>query len=297
MYVRQGLFHGMLLPLFFAAILVEIVWYLAIRKRAYPWRETVASLSLFVLRMPLKGVDLAVQAPVAALAWSHRLATVPLDTWWGLALLFLGEEFCYYWFHRLSHEVRWMWATHAVHHTPLQIHLASALRLGLTGALSGGWLIYVPLYLVGFHPVAVSAALAVNLAYQFWLHTDAIGRLGPLDWIFNTPSNHRVHHATNEPYLDRNYGGVIMIWDHVFGTYARERADLPITYGLVHPPGTLNPLKLAVGQWLDMVRDAARATSWRQRLRQLFGRPADSLNAAPAPSLLHPGHSKNSSRA
>lgn len=276
---RHVLGHGAV-PLFAAAALIEIAWFVAIRKKAYPWRETLTSLGLFLLHRPVKVLNLALIAPVAAFAWSHRVATVPLTTWWGIALLFVGEEFCYYWSHRLGHCVRWMWASHAVHHTPAELHLASAVRLGLTEILSGNWLLFLPLYAAGFHPLAVSAALTVNLFFQFWLHTEAIGRLGPLDLVFNTPSNHRVHHATNTPYLDRNFGGVVMIWDQIFGTYARERADLTITYGLVHPINSLNPLRVAAHEWIAMARDVARARTWRDRVRQLFGRPGDSFSAA-----------------
>jgi sterol desaturase/sphingolipid hydroxylase (fatty acid hydroxylase superfamily) len=217
-------------------------------------------------------------APIAAIAWEHRLLTIPLDSTWGLIVLFLGTELAYYWMHRSAHEVRWMWASHVVHHTPEQIHLASAFRLGATEILSGTWLFYLPLSLLGLHPVAVSAMLAVNLAYQFWLHTELIGRLGPLEWVLNTPSHHRVHHASNTAYLDRNYGGILIIWDRIFGTFTQQRPDVPITYGLVHPIRSLNPLRLAFHEWGAMAYDFRVSTSWRGRFRQLLGRPGDALS-------------------
>src|SRR6266581_2048987 len=188
----------------FGSIALEIIWYLLVRKRSYPWREMLASLAIHVLRVPVRLLTPIAVAPVAFFVWSHRLTTIPLDTPWGLVLLFLGEEFAYYWMHRAGHEIRWLWASHVVHHTPEHLHLASALRLGITEFLSGSWLFYLPLYLLGLNPLAVAGMLAINLFYQFWLHTDLIGRLGPLEWIFNTPSHHRVHHASNREYLDRN---------------------------------------------------------------------------------------------
>jgi sterol desaturase/sphingolipid hydroxylase (fatty acid hydroxylase superfamily) len=267
-----------LYPYFVAAILVEIAWYLLIRKRAYPWKEMLTSTVIFVLRLPTR-LLLAplVVAPVSYFVWSHRLFTVELNTARGIAALFLATEFAYYWSHRAGHEVRWMWASHVVHHTPEQIHFASAYRLGPTEVLSGGWLFHLPLFALGFHPLAVGGMLAVNLFYQFWLHTDLIGRLGPLEWLLNTPSHHRVHHASNTEYLDRNYGGILIIWDRLFGTFTPEHPQTPITYGLVHPIGSHNPIKVALHEWGAMARDVRRARSWREKLRQLFGRPADSL--------------------
>ncbi len=271
-------------PFIFAAIAGEIIWYVFVQKRAYPWREMAASAGVFILRIPAKFLSALVAAPVAFFVWSHRLATVPLDTSWGLALLFVGEEFAYYWMHRAGHEIRWLWASHMAHHTPEQIHLASAFRLGATEILSGNWLFFLPLYLLGLNPVAVGATLALNLFYQFWLHTDLVGRLGPLEWVFNTPSHHRVHHASNAEYLDRNFGGVLIIWDRLFGTFAEERPETRIIYGLTRPIGSRNPLKIIFGEWIAMVRDVAQARTWRQRLAQIFGRPGDGFaNGALSP--------------
>jgi sterol desaturase/sphingolipid hydroxylase (fatty acid hydroxylase superfamily) len=277
----------LMLPFVVGAIVLEIAWFLLVRKRNYPWREMFASLAIYVLRIPTRLLGPLVTGPIAFFVWSHRLASVPLDTAWGLAALFFGTELAYYWMHRAGHEVRWMWASHVVHHTPEHIHLASAVRLGATELLSGSWLFYVPLYLVGFNPLAVSGMLAVNLSYQFWLHTDAIGRLGPLEWVLNTPSHHRVHHASNETYLDRNYGGILIVWDRLFGTLAVEQQQTEIRYGLVHPIGSHNPFILLFHEWVTMARDVLQARSWRGRLAQLFGhpgngRPGGRSGAAPA---------------
>jgi sterol desaturase/sphingolipid hydroxylase (fatty acid hydroxylase superfamily) len=264
------------------AVALEIAWYLLVRRRSYPWREMLASVGVSLLRLPEKLLRPLIVLPLAYVVWSHRIMTISLDTAWGWAVLFFGVEIAYYWMHRCSHEVRWLWASHLVHHTPEQIHLASAFRLGATELISGGWLFYFPLYLLGLSPLAVAGMLALNLFYQFWLHTDIVGRLGPLEWILNTPAHHRVHHASNNEYLDRNYGGILIIWDRLFGTFAEERPDAPIVYGLVHAVGSLNPLTIALHGWREMARDFRQARSWRERLRQLFGRPGDSLAVLPA---------------
>lgn len=272
MHIHQGVVRwaGMVAAL---SILAEIGWYLLVWRRAYPWRETLATLGILVMRAPLKLLTPLVAAPAAMMLWDHRLWTVPLDTVWGLGLLLLAEEFAYYWMHRSGHTIRWMWASHVVHHTPDHIHLAGAFRLGVTELLSGNWLFYLPLFLLGFSPAAVGAMLAANLFYQFWLHTELVGRLGPLEWVFNTPSHHRIHHASNDVYLDRNYGGVLIIWDRLFGTLAGPRAQTEITYGLVHPLPGHNPLRIAFHEWAAMARDTARAGSWQDRWAALFGRP------------------------
>ncbi|HUH84961.1 MAG TPA: sterol desaturase family protein [Stellaceae bacterium] len=274
------------LPVALLLVALEIGWYLLIQKRAYPWHETLASLSLQVMRLPARILAPTVLAPIAFFLWHHRVTTVPLDNASGFLLLFLGEEFAYYWEHRAAHEVRWLWASHVVHHTPAHLHLASAFRLGATEALSGSWVFRLPLYFIGFNPLAVAAMGALNLCYQFWLHTDLVGRLGPIEWIFNTPSHHRVHHASNAQYLDRNYGGILIIWDRLFGTFASEDRHINIRYGLVHPFGCLNPFVIAFHEWAAMARDVARARSWRERLVQLFGSPGDSLAHAPAAPAL-----------
>jgi sterol desaturase/sphingolipid hydroxylase (fatty acid hydroxylase superfamily) len=271
------LLHHWFYPAFLGAVLIEVTCYLVVSKRSYPWRDMFTSISIHVLHMPVRWVTPALVGPLAFFLWSHRLTTIPFNTAWGLMLLFLAEEFAYYWMHRCGHQIRWMWASHIVHHSPEHIHFASAVRTGVTEFLSGNWLFYLPLYLLGFNPFAVTAMLSINLFYQFWLHTDLVGRLGPLEWVFNTPSHHRVHHASNAEYLDRNYGGILIIWDRLFGTFAQEQPHAPITYGLVHPIGSRNPLKIAFHEWRAMARDAVRARSWRERLSQLFGRPRASL--------------------
>jgi Fatty acid hydroxylase superfamily len=143
--------------------------------------EMFASIGVSIMRVPVKGMTSPPVLPVAFFLYSHRVATVPLNTAWGLGLLLLAEEFAYYWMHRAGHEVRWLWASHVVHHTPEHIHFASAFRIGATEFFSRTWLFFLPLSWLGFNPLAVTGMLAINLFYQFWLHTDLIGRLGPLE--------------------------------------------------------------------------------------------------------------------
>jgi len=262
-------------PVLITLAALEGVVLALMRKEAYDWRAALASLADFLLREFLvrRLLQLGLAAPFIAWAWQNRLTTVQLDTVSAFALLFLGQEFCYYWFHRASHRVRWFWATHAVHHSPEQLNLSASYRFGLTGRLSGSTLFYVPLIWLGFPPAAVFLTLSVNLLYQYWLHTTWIPKLGWLEYVFNTPSHHRVHHASNAEYLDANYGGVLIVFDRLFGTYIEERADVPGRYGLVKPLLSYNPIRIAFHDWVQMGRDLRQAKTWRARFMHMFGPP------------------------
>jgi sterol desaturase/sphingolipid hydroxylase (fatty acid hydroxylase superfamily) len=264
----------LILPLFVLVAAAE-GWYLQTRRgHHYDWRAFLASLGDAVGRRLIVSVlGLGVIAAILALAWSHRIMTMPMDAWWSWVLLFLGEEFCYYWMHRADHRVRWLWATHAVHHSSNQFVLANAYRLGWTTQISGTALFMAPLVLVGFSPAMVLGTLAANLLYQFWIHTELIGRLGPLEWILNTPNHHRVHHARNDAYLDKNFGGVLIVFDRLFGTYAEERADTPCSYGLVLPLTTNNPVRIAFHAWRKLWHDLFAAHGLREHVLALFGPP------------------------
>ncbi|MEL6317729.1 MAG: sterol desaturase family protein, partial [Pseudomonadota bacterium] len=207
-------------------------------------------------------------------AHQHRLFDIPLDGVAAALGLFLGVEFLYYWMHRAAHRVRWMWATHRVHHSAAKFNLTAAFRLGWTGPISGGPLFFLPLVLLGFPPLAVVGALGLNLAYQFFLHMERPVRLGPLEWVLNTPTHHRLHHAVNDGCLDKNFGGVLIIFDRLFGTFAAPPENDPLRFGLKGAARTDNPLKILFGEWTAMARDAARARSLRAFGRALFGPPS-----------------------
>jgi alkylglycerol monooxygenase len=193
---------------------------------------------------------------------------VPLASW---VTVFLLVDLAYYWMHRCSHVVHLLWAGHVVHHSSEEYNLPVALRQSALHGLTS-WVFYIPLALVGIPAVMFVVAYGLNLVYQFWIHTRVIGRLGPLEWVLNTPSHHRVHHGINPEYLDRNYGGVFIIWDRLFGTFEPERAE-PV-YGLTSPLASWNPLWANVHVYVQIARSVARVSSWRDRLRVVFGHPA-----------------------
>jgi sterol desaturase/sphingolipid hydroxylase (fatty acid hydroxylase superfamily) len=254
-----------------AALLEGLV--LTVLRRGYDWRESMASLAVTVVRRLLELVPLAIAMPGGFWLYEHRLWSPPLDAWWSWALLALGLEFFYYWYHRAAHRVRWFWASHAVHHSPNSFNLSAAYRLSWTGRISGTLLFFLPLAWLGFPPQAIAAVFALNLLYQFWIHAGWIPKLGPLEGILNTPSAHRVHHAANLEYLDANYGGVLLVFDRLFGTYVPERDELPCRYGLVSPLRSYNPVKIAFFQWQAMAADLRRARGARDALGYLCGPP------------------------
>jgi sterol desaturase/sphingolipid hydroxylase (fatty acid hydroxylase superfamily) len=237
------------------------------RMRAYDWRAAGVSLLDLVGRISMQiFLPLSIAAPLIFWAYQHRLTTIALDGWLPIFALFIGQEFCYYWYHRAAHRVRWFWANHSVHHSANELNLSAAYRIGVLGRLSGTAFFFVPLVWLGFPPKIVFQLLSINLLYQFWIHATWIPKLGWLEYVFNTPSAHRVHHAANLHYLDANYGGVLIVFDRLFGTYTAERDDLPCRYGLVKPMTSYNPLRIEFTQWALLIRDVVTAKSVRAAL-------------------------------
>lgn len=261
------------LPVVVLASFIE-GWVLSRRER-YDWKAVGVSLLDLLLRQSINiGVPLALSTPVTEWAHAHRVATLELDSWQTFLLLFFGQEFCYYWYHRAAHRVRWFWCNHAVHHSPNELNLSAAYRIGIFGKLTGTFLFFSPLVWLGFEPKLVMLTLTINLLYQFWIHATWLPKLGWLEYVLNTPSAHRVHHASNPEYLDANYGGVLIIFDRLFGTYVAERDDVPIRYGLVKPITSYNPLRVEFAQWIELWRDLRTARSIKDVLGFLVMPPA-----------------------
>lgn len=205
----------------------------------------------------------------------------------GIALWILAAvlwDFCYYWNHRLGHEISVLWAAHAVHHQSEEYNLSTALRQTSCGFLFS-WIFYVPLFVIGFPADVLITVAAVNLIYQFWVHTQQIRRLGVLDRILVTPSNHRVHHAQNERYIDKNYGGIFVLWDRVFGTFAEERDEEPVVFGVRKALANWNPIWANFQVYDYLLFDAKNTRRWRDKLgiwfRRTGWRPADVASAFP----------------
>jgi sterol desaturase/sphingolipid hydroxylase (fatty acid hydroxylase superfamily) len=258
-------------PVFLLSIVFE--YYLA-RERMpelYERRDTWTSLALgtgaVVVGLPFRFFFLW----VLTLLYQVRLFTIEPSVWAYVALLF-AEDCCYYWSHRTNHEVRLFWAGHVNHHSSQHYHLATALRQSWTQPYLM-WIFWLPLPLLGFSPEMILMQQAISLIYQFFIHTQLVGKLGPLEWIMNTPSHHRVHHAVNVRYLDKNHAGIFIIWDRLFGTFQAERdEDVPV-YGITKNLESFNLLHAAFHEWAAIARDVRRAPGLGNKLRYVFAPP------------------------
>jgi sterol desaturase/sphingolipid hydroxylase (fatty acid hydroxylase superfamily) len=265
---------GAFLTLTLIFIAAEYIYaHLAHHDEDHDLRETAASVGVALGNLAVRTLEGGLAALPFVALYQYRLFDIPLDTVWGWAALFLGTEFAYYWFHRASHRVRWLWATHAVHHSATHFNLSAAIRLGWTGQLTGAFVFFLPLAWIGFSPVAIGAMLTMGLLYQFFLHTALPVRLGPLEWLLNTPAHHRVHHACNEACLDKNYGSVLIVFDRLFGTFAAPPQGEPLRFGLKGRVASHNPIAIALGEWRHLFADTARAKGVRTKLKVLLGAP------------------------
>lgn len=259
-------------PAFVLLIFVEMIWAKWRAPEKYEPRDTLTSLAMGTGSTVAGGLVAGTVFAMAVAVYDLRLATIPF-VWWAWVLCFFLDDLAYYVFHRSAHRVRWFWASHVNHHTSQHYNLSTALRQTWTGFLALGFIFRLPLMLMGFHPAMVFFCGAVNLIYQFWIHTEVIDRFPRwFEAVMNTPSHHRVHHATNPRYLDRNYAGVFIIWDRMFGTFSPEVREEPIRYGIVKQLGSFNLLWVAFHEWIGIARDVWSAP-WRHKLGYLWRPP------------------------
>ena len=268
-------------PLFFAAVVLEFLFIRLRRKHGgasvrgrYEGKDAAASMAMglgnLISDLMMGFISLAFMMWV----WQFRLFD------WGVGLgaflaCLIAQDFVYYYKHYAAHRVRWFWSAHVVHHSSEHYNLSTALRQPWNNHFTGFVILSAPLVLLGFHPLLVAFVGAVNLVYQFWIHTETIDRMPRwFEAVFNTPSHHRVHHSTNPRYLDANFAGILIIWDRMFGTFVEEREDDPCRYGVVTPIETYNPMKIAFAELLHILKDAGQGgLTLRQRAGYVFGPP------------------------
>lgn len=216
--------------------------------------------------------------PVCLWLYQYRLFTIEVS-WLTAIPIFIAVEFSYYWFHRSSHRVTWFWSAHVVHHSDDRMNLSTAMRQSLLYSITGWWLFFVPIMLLGVHPVWVFFFYALNLMYQFFIHTETVGRFPNwIEYIFDTPSNHRAHHGTNGAYIDQNYGGVLIIFDRWFGTYVEEdRINNPVRYGAVGETSNDKMVELIFAVFVRMWKDFFRAKGIKNKLKVLFSPPTNAV--------------------
>jgi sterol desaturase/sphingolipid hydroxylase (fatty acid hydroxylase superfamily) len=276
-------------PVFLLLIGIE---YLVGRRRnnnTYRLNDAMNSIGLGIMSQLMGVFVTLLTIGVYTLEFMHlSFWKLPADSIWVWVAGLVAYDVCYYWKHRAGHTVALIWASHAVHHQSEDYNLSTALRQPSSGWL-GDWLFYLPMALLGFPPLVFAVVGLVDLLYQYWVHTQQIGRLGWFDRWFCAPSNHRVHHAVNEKYLDRNYGGIFLVWDRLFGSFQTEDDAVPCVYGTRGPLRSWNPVWANLHNYADLARDSWRAQSWGDKLRVWFKhpgwRPADVAEKWPKPAF------------
>jgi len=268
------------IPAFILLVVAEAIFGAVMHRDLYAGKDTAASLTMGVgnvlVSLVSKGLVFAI------FTWAHRFAFFAIGyQWWAWVLAFFADDVTYYWFHRTSHECRFFWASHVVHHSSQRYNLGTALRQTWTGGFFS-FVFWLWMPLVGFQPIMIFTMQAISLLYQFWIHTEVVRHMGVLELVLNTPSHHRVHHATNPQYIDRNHAGVLIVWDRWFGSFEPEQEEC--VYGLTTNIDTYNPLKIAFHEWIAIWRDLRRSVNLRAKLTAVFGNPgARHLNSKSSP--------------
>ncbi len=265
------------IPVFFILIALEL-WADRVRGTGfYRLNDAITSLSAGVLSRVMVVMHQLIPFTVYFLVFEKFAQFSLPDSWWVWGLAFVAYDFFYYWNHRMGHEMSILWAAHVVHHSSEEYNLTTALRQ--TSGAVFSWIFYLPLAIAGIPPEMFITVAALNLVYQFWVHTRHIGELGWMEKIFVTPSNHRVHHAQNKIYIDKNYGGVFIIWDRMFNTYMNEIKGLNIIYGIRGALRSFNPVWANCQVYAQLIKDSYHTQKWSDKLRVWFGRtgwrPAD----------------------
>ncbi|MEH6477082.1 MAG: sterol desaturase family protein, partial [Sneathiella sp.] len=262
------------IPAFVLLILIEVVLgRFKPAKANYEARDSAASLFMGLGNFAIGFLNLGIVAAVSSWVYEYRIFEIGYE-WYAFVLIFFAEDICYYWFHRFSHEHRIWWAAHINHHSSQYYNLSTALRQTWTGGFVGTWFPWLFLSLLGLPTPLIAFQKGISLVYQFWIHTEAIDKMWrPFEYIFNTPSHHRVHHATNPKYLDANYAGVLIIWDRLFGSFIPEDKTEPCRYGIVKQIASFNPLVVAFHEWVSLIKDVVSANNLKARLLYIFGPP------------------------
>ncbi|MCF6279990.1 MAG: sterol desaturase family protein [Flavobacteriaceae bacterium] len=263
------------IPFFAITVIIEGLIIAKYKSKSYSVKDATVSITTGLIGNVLIGIlTTIIVVFIFTYVWQHyRITTIPF-VWWSWALIFFLDDFSYYWFHRVGHRSRLFWASHIVHHSSEKYNLSTALRQTWTGGFYG-FIFWVWLAFLGFHPLMILTQMSISLIYQYWIHTELINKMPRwFEAIFNTPSHHRVHHGNNPLYLDKNYAGILIIWDRIFGTFQPELAEEKVVYGLTTNIKTYNLLKIAFHEWIALFKDAFTAkTSFINKLKYFIKPP------------------------
>jgi sterol desaturase/sphingolipid hydroxylase (fatty acid hydroxylase superfamily) len=259
------------IPFFLITVIIEVILTVKVKLEDYEFKDAGTSITMGLGNVAIGIITKGIVLAVFIFVYEYRIFTISF-AWYSWAILLFAEDLVYYWNHRIAHESRLFWASHVVHHSSKKYNLSTALRQTWTGGFYT-FIFWIPLILIGFHPIMVLTQMSISLLYQYWIHTELIKKMP--NWfeaIFNTPSHHRVHHATNPQYLDRNHAGIFIIWDRLFGTFEPE-VEKP-KYGLVTNLETNNPVKVAFTEWYYLLTDfTSSKTSILNKFKYLIKPP------------------------
>lgn len=260
------------IPIFILLILVEAFIDYRQKRNLYLKKDFIASQLMGIGSLVVGGGMKFLALLVYTFLYQFRLFDIPYE-WWAWLLLFFADDFTFYWHHRLSHEVRVLWAAHVNHHSSVKMNLGTALRQSWAEQLyKYFWWCWLPL--LGFAPMMIFIMQTVSLVYQFFQHTELVKKLPkPIEYVFNTPSHHRVHHGSNIRYLDQNHAGILIIWDRIFGTFQEEDEEEAVKYGITANINTYNPFKIASHEYISLFKDVRRANGLGNKLKYLFMPP------------------------
>lgn len=254
-----------------AILLLAEVVYMIIEHR-HDKKDMLSSIGLALGALPVSLIIKGIILYTYTLIYQFRLFTIPNNYWWAWIILFFADDLSYYWYHRMSHQVRFLWASHMVHHSSQKFTLSSGLRIPWTSNITGTFLFWAWMPLIGIEPAMVILMKSVSVIYQFWMHTETIKKLpGWFESVFNTPSHHRVHHSSNAEYLDKNHAGTLIIWDKLFGTYQQEISKPK--YGLTENIKSFNPVVIAFHEWKNLCNDLKKTKNIKYRVQYLFNSP------------------------
>jgi sterol desaturase/sphingolipid hydroxylase (fatty acid hydroxylase superfamily) len=260
------------IPGFILLIIVEVIFAVKTQRELYEVKDAATSISLGLGNLFAGILTKTIILFVFVFIYEHRIFTLPTNKWYTWVLIFFADDFSYYVFHRVSHSVRWFWASHVVHHSSERYNLAAALRQNWTGNITGSFLFWSWLPFVGFEPGLILFQQSISLLYQFWIHTEAIDKCPKwFEFFFNTPSHHRVHHGSDIEYLDKNHAGILIIWDRMFGTFQPEMHKPK--YGLTKNVNTYNPVKVAFHEWMNLGKDLRKSKNVKDVWNYMFNSP------------------------
>lgn len=260
------------IPAFIVLIIIEVIYAIKTQRELYEVKDATTSISLGLGNLFIGLLTKSFILVFFVWIYEYRIFTIPFNAWWAWLLIFFVDDFSYYLMHRTAHSVRWFWASHVVHHSSEKYNLAAALRQTWTGNLTGSFIFWSWMPLVGFQPKMIFFMQSVSLIYQFWIHTEGIKRLPKwFEFIFNTPSHHRVHHGTDVLYLDKNHAGILIIWDRLFGSFQPE--IFTPKYGLTKNVKTFNPVKIAFFEWVNIANDIKKSRNLKDVCNYLIQPP------------------------